>query len=226
MPQLDDLVNAYHALSPSEQQAFIKKVSQRKNPGKRSVSRELVNRTTKEVLLELTTIDGNFYDCWLMKLSPEELKVLPLDAWKRTTEGKAVFKRKGKKGLEAWVIRQKAKLIRYKGLWIEELLDLVEERIGLTPTRKKKKEKGKAMVPKGGRFRQYVQEGKDEFLMAGCFTWDEIPPHLRDRRQPGIRGDLAAFYDRQHDYINNKGMDVSFEDLCSSTPITDEDFKR
>ena len=217
MPQLDDLINAFHALSPSDQQAFLRTVSPRKNPGQLPLSRELVKRTTKEVLKEWTTVEGNFFDDWLMKLTPKELGALPLDAWKRTTEGWAVFKRKGKKKFEAWATRQKEKLIGYKGLYMEKLLDLVEGRIGLTPTRKKRKERGKAMPPKGGVFRKWVQEGKDEFLMASCLTWDEIPPNLRDGRQPGIGGEIAAFYDRQHDYINNTGVDMTFEDFCSST---------
>ena len=205
MSQLDDLVNAFRALSPSDQQAFLKTVSPRGRP---PLSRDLVNRATKEVLLELTTIDGCFFDDWLLKLTPEELEALActptrnqtlsLDSWKRTIEGWTVFKREGQEGFEAWATRQAEKLTTFKRLQMQDLLRRVEQRLG----RKKERDH-----PPKGDLLKYVHEAKDEFLMAGCFTWDEIPPALRHKRQRGFRGDLATFYRQQHNYINNRGTD-------------------
>ena len=197
---LDDLITAFHALSLSEQKAFLKTVSPR---GRTPLSRERVNQATKEVLLEQTTIDGNFFDCWLMKLTPEELEALActptrnqtlsLDSWKRTTEGWDVFNRYGQEKFEEWATRQTEKLTTYKRLQMQDLLLRVEQRLG----RKKERDH-----PPQGALLKYVHEAKDEFLMAGCFTWDEIPPALRHKRQRGFRGDLATFYQQQHDYIN------------------------
>lgn len=132
------------------------------------------------------------FDEWLMNLTPEEVDKLPIDAWKRTREGKAKFKRHGRKKFEAWANDQTAKLKQFKELQMKGLLALVEQRLKLKPRQHTRK----------GAFLQYVREAKDEFLMRWCFTWKQISPTLRDKRQPGIRNDPAAFYDRQHDYIN------------------------
>lgn len=107
MPKSTDLVNAFQALSPSEQKAFLNKVGSRRKPGPVALSRAQVHRATREVLMELLTVNGKPFDNWLMRLTDKELealqrtptrkRTLSLDAWKRTTEGWAVFQREAER---------------------------------------------------------------------------------------------------------------------------------
>jgi hypothetical protein len=124
MLTIDELVTAYHALSPSDRKAFLRKVSRR---GRVPVSRDEVYQPTWAYLEQLTTIEGEPYDEWLMNLSSEELealgcypkqgklervlaelstRTLSLASWLRTTHGWAVYKRDGKEKFLEWATLQ------------------------------------------------------------------------------------------------------------------------
>ena len=215
---LDDPLTS---LSPSEKKTLLKR-------GPVAAPEALVRRTTRAYLEELITINGMPFDDWLLKMTPEDVeklqrtptkkRKLSLDSWKQTTEGWAVFKCEGQKGFEAWATQQTKKLKAFKGLTMKKLSNVVDQRIGLYPTRSIIR-----LNARKGDFFRHIQKAKDEFLMAWSFTWKEIPPALRHPRQPGFRGDLATFYQQQHDYINNRGTDISFEALHASTSITEKD---
>lgn len=177
----------------------------RMKPGPKPLSRERVYRATWAILESLTTIDGKSFDDWVMKLTPEDLEKLQrppgkkrrlsLDTWKNTTEGFAVFgPEEDQERFEAWATEQTEKLYKYKKLQMQELLNFVEHSLGRLSDKKH---------PPKGDFLKYVLEAKDLFLMRWCLTWMEIPPALRHKRQPGFRGDLATFYQLQHDYLNS-----------------------
>ena len=73
MHTIDELVSEFHTLSPSDQKAFLRIVSPR---GAVAVSRDKVHRQTWEYLTQSATIEGEFYDEWLMNLSREDLEAL------------------------------------------------------------------------------------------------------------------------------------------------------
>ena len=200
---IEDLVQQLLALSPSERKAVRDTVWPRKTPGPVPPTRELVHEATKTILEDMTTIDGVPFDDWLMKLTPEKIKALQrppaknrrlsLDTWKYTTEGWAVFKQEGQEKFEAWANDQTEKLKKWKGLTMKLLLDHVEHSLG-----------SKRRTSRKGAFLHYVREAKDDFLIDGFFSWQEIPPTLRGWHQPGIRGDCRAFYQRQEDFFNKE----------------------
>ena len=184
--------------------------------GPKPSSRERVYQAVWAILEELTTIDGMPFDDFLMTLTPEAVEKLQrspgkkrrlsLDTWKRTTEGWTVFKRLGQEGFESWATQQTEKLYKYKKIQMQELLELVEQRLGRT--------KKRDHSPKGT-FLKYVQEAKDLFLMRWSMTWDEIPPALRHKAQPGFRGDLATLSQHQDAYTNG-GARCCFEPFPAS----------
>jgi hypothetical protein len=207
----------------------------RKKPGPVALSQDVVNQATKTVLRAMTTFDGEMpFDEWLMNLTAGELEKLPLDAWKRTTEGWAVFQPdEDQERFEVWATRQQQKLYDFKSMRMGQLHDLVGESVGPNRARlerasmnlvrlrnelehfqdKSKIQKVKRQIEKlergdfkytGGNFHRWVMEAKDEFLIWGCFTWRQTPPALRNGHQPGIPRDAGAFWQRCEDSINMK----------------------
>lgn len=112
-----------------------------------------------------------------------------------------MFQREGQETFEAWATQQTEKLYKYKKLQMQELLELVEQRLGHTKKRNHS--------PKGV-FLKYVQEAKDLFLIRWTLSWEETPPALRHQNQPGTPRDPGTFWQRCEDSINRTGIDIVF----------------
>jgi hypothetical protein len=159
------------------------------NPGPK-LSPIRVMQATHEVLRKLfPTIDGLGWTL-LLERTPEEVNSLPLDAWKHTWEGRRLFEREGQEGFEHWVTEQKRQHTTWKEL--HQMVDVyqqVELHMGLLPRAGRRH-------PRGGKFRQYVRDAQEQFLLSWHgLTWEAIPSHLRRKYS-----DPQEFKRRQMEY--------------------------
>lgn len=221
----DELKAEFYARPLSQQKAFLREVSPR---GAVAVSRDEVHWQMWNYLTQAATINGEFYDEWLMNLTLEDLEAvrqrptpeelyelddrlkknkdwlteedldrvaagppkdtLSLLAWLWTTQGWTVWRRDGKEKFFKWASLQTEKLIKFKKMKMNGLMNEVRQRLG--------RQKEQKHPPKGDLLR-YGREAKNNFLMAACFTWRNRIPQTVLLKAPD------AYYPLQHSYIND-----------------------
>ena len=159
-------------------------------PGPKPPTRKQVWPAAWAVMRELFPTIGGMGLGVLMDRTSEEVDRLPVDVWRRIPEGRTVFEREGEEGFDRWMMVQKKKHKEWHELHqMVDLYDLVERRMGLVPRKGRKH-------PRGGKFRQWVREAQDEFLLSWYgLTWENIPPHLRRNYR-----DSHEFTQRQMEY--------------------------
>lgn len=152
------------------------KPPQPRTPPGPKLSKKETKQATFAVLRRFFPTDNGIGCIPLLKLTPEELAVLPVDVWKRTMEGRGAFADKGEEGLKCYVTEQKPIYKTWKELHqIKEMYILVEKEMGLIPRNGREK-------PRGGKFRLWVREAQEEFFLAHYgLTYESIPPNLRPK---------------------------------------------
>lgn len=232
MPTIDELVTAFHALSPSERKAFLRRVSPR---GRVPLSRDEVYEQTWSYLTQLTMIEGEPYDEWLMNLSSEDLEALK--GYPKQGELEKLTQRKKERWLteeeldivavgplkhtlslsswlwttQGWAVYKhdgKEKFFDWAIQQTEKLIKFKKLNIdGLSQSVRQRLGREKREHPFKGDLLTYARDAKDDFLLGSCFTWKQIPGALRHKQQRRFRGDATTFYRLQHDFINS-GEDI------------------
>jgi hypothetical protein len=229
MPTLDELVSAYHTLTPSEQKSFLRKVSPR---GAHPIL------TRDEIVTALRALSPSDQkavrdEVWPRKYGPEKsdrrlVRRVTRDVlWEMmTVNGKPFYnwemkltpKQVDALPVDTWKVTPEGEAEFTRGgqeafeAWVTTRRNKLKEWLTLQMKRllnlvdqrinPDSKRGAQRKNTRKGDFLRDVRAAKDEFFMGWYgLPWEGIPSALRDKRQPAFQGNPTLYEKGQYEWL-------------------------